>query len=594
MESIGFTNTLLLLGALMVCAGILSSLLAFRFGAPLLLVFLGLGMLVGEAGPGGVPFDDYRLTYLIGSGALAIILFDGGLRTRFSAFRGAFGAAAMLATLGVVVTAALAGAVAVYALGLNWLQGLLIGAIIASTDAAAVFFLLRTGGLQLRRRVAATLEVESGINDPVAVFLTVTLVEILLAGQTASSWHVLGALAREAVLGTLIGLAGGFAMAWLLNRVELSEGLHPLFVVSCAIAIFGAAAVLKGSGFLAVYLAGLVLGNRRIRAYASITSFHDALTWLCQIVMFIVLGLLVTPSKMLPYIVPALVISAGLMLAARPVAALVSLLPFRFRPREIAFVSWVGLRGAVSIFLSAIPVLAGLPNAEMYFNVAFFVVLVSLLVQGWTIAPAAKRLGVALPRQAMPIHRVELDLPGQLEFEMVGYPVFAGSPVLRRGPLPRWARPVLVIREQAILQPGEAGPLRAGDYAYFLAPPERAAALDHLFRAGAHGEPTPQIGFPFAGDTPVAGLADAYGLALPEPLRALTLADLFAQEFEDGAQDGDRVPFGDNAVLVVLTTEDDRVTRAALLLDEAAPPAAASAPGFVKRVWQRLGPRPEG
>ena len=594
MESIGFANTLLLLGALMVCAGILSSLLAFRFGAPLLLVFLAIGMLVGEDGLGGVPFDDYRLAYLIGSGALAIILFDGGLRTRLSALRGAFGPASTLATLGVVVTAALAGAVAVYVLDLAWLEGFLVGAIVASTDAAALFFLLRTGGLQLRRRVGATLEVESGINDPIAVFLTVTLVEILLAGQAGSGWHVAGALAREAVLGTLIALAGGFAMAWLLNRIELSAGLHPLFVVAGALVIFGAAAVLKGSGFLAVYLAGLVLGNRRIRAYASIASFHDAMTWLCQIVMFMVLGLLVTPSRMVPYIVPALIVSAALMLVARPVAVALSLLPFRFRPREIVFISWVGLRGAVSIFLSAIPVLAGLPKAEMYFNVAFFVVLVSLLVQGWTIVPAARRLGVALPRQAMPVHRVELDLPGQLEYEMVGYPVFPGSPVLGRGPLPRWARPALVIREQAILQPAEAGPLRAGDYAYYLAPPERAAALDHLFRHRAEGEPAIQFGFPFAGDTPVARLGETYGLDLPEPIRALSLADLFAREFEDSAQDGDRVPLGDSAVLVVLATEDDRVTRAALLLDEAAPPQAPAAPGWVKRLWRRAEPRRKG
>ena len=257
------------------------------------------------------------------------------------------------------------------------------------------------------------------------------------------------------------------------------------------------------------------------------------------------------------------------------------------------FISWVGLRGAVSIFLSAIPVLVGLPKAEMYFNVAFFVVLVSLLVQGWTIVPAARRLGVALPRQAMPVHRVELDLPGQLEFEMVGYPVFPDSPVLRRGPLPRWARPALVIREQAILQPAEAGPLRPGDYAYFLAPPERAAALDHLFRHRAEGEPARQFGFPFAGDTPVARLGETYGLDLPGPIRALTLADLFAREFEDSAQEGDRVPLGDNAVLVVLATEDDRVTRAALLLDEAAPLTAPAAPSFVKRLWQRVGPQPK-
>lgn len=594
MESISFANALLLLGSALVVAGILSSLIAFRFGGPLLLVFLAIGMLAGEDGPGRIRFEDYALTYLLGSGALAIILFDGGLRTRLAELRGMLAPALMLATVGVLITAGLAGIAAVYLLDLGWLEGLLLGAIIASTDAAAVFFLLRTGGLQLRKRVGLTLEVESGTNDPVAVFLTIALVELLLAGGTSPTWSVLASLAQQAAFGTAVGVAGGYAASLLLNKVQLPSGLHPLFVAASAILIFAAAAVIEGSGFLAAYLAGLVLGNRPIRAYATITAFHDALTWLCQIVMFIMLGLLVTPSRVLPYVLPGLAIAFALMLVARPVAVWLCLAPFKFSTRHKAFVSWVGLRGAVSIFLSAVPVLAGLPNGALYFNVAFVVVLVSLLVQGWTIVPAARRLGAALPRAAEKVHRVELDLPGQLTYEMVGFPVFPDSAVLRRGPLPRWARPILVVRAEVILQPAEAGPLQAGDYAYFLAPPDRASRLDQLFGHRTDDDEPIANAFPLAGDTPLARLTAEYGFAFPDDETDLTVAGLFARRFEDRLQSGDRLALDDDdrAVLVVVAMDDDRVTRAALLVEEdeaGAVAAAVARPPWWRRwrLWRR-------
>ncbi len=481
MESIFTVNALLLFGALMVLAGILSSLVATRFGAPILLVFLLLGMLAGEEGLLRIPFSDYRTTYLVGSLALAVILFDGGLRTKFQRFRGALKPSLLLATLGVLITALLVGAAAHYALGYEALEALLLGSIVASTDAAAVFFLLRAGGLHLKGRVGAVLEIESGTNDPFAVFLTLVLTQLVLASGAHAFSAVMGELLRQGALGTLFGLSGGLSLVWLLNRLQLPGGLHPLLAVAAAIAIYGLTALLGGSGFLAVYLAGLMLGNRPLRAYPSIVSFHDAATWLCQIVMFLLLGLLVTPTKLLPYLWPALGIALFLMVVARPVAVWLCLFPYGFAAKEKAFIAWVGLRGAVSIFLAAIPTLAHVPHADAYFNVAFFVVLISLLVQGWTLNFAARKLGLALRRTLPNVARIEVDIPGQFEHEMVGYPIEAGSFVLERNMLPSWARPVLVVRGGEILGPAEAGELLEDDYAYFLAPADRVHRLDRLF-----------------------------------------------------------------------------------------------------------------
>src|SRR5713101_4233471 len=421
----------ILLGSLLVLAGIMSSLIAMRFGAPLLLVFLVVGMLAGEAGPGGVKFDDVRSTYLVGSIALALILFDGGLRTRISTFRSVLAPAVTLATAGVLLTAALTAPVAKYLLGMSWTEALLVGAVVASTDAAAVFFLIHARGLRLRPRVGAILEVESGSNDPFAVLLTLLLVEFLTVGDR--SWqHVLAVLAEQAVLGTVIGVIGGRAIVVVLNRLGLAQGLHAPFVTTSALVIFGLASALHASGFLAVYLAGLVVGNRPTRAHNTVVVFLDAVTWLAQIVMFVLLGLLVWPGRLVETIWPALAVAATLMFVARPAAVFLCLAPFRFAWREKAFISWVGLRGAVGIFLASIPLLVGMRDASIFFDIGFVVVLVSLLVQGWTIAIAARRLHIALPRSDPAPRRIELDLPGQLEHELVGYAIGAKSPYLRR------------------------------------------------------------------------------------------------------------------------------------------------------------------
>lgn len=578
MASLDLVHVLVLVSALLVLAGIASSLIATRFGTPLLLVFLVIGMLAGEDGFGGIQFQNYQLTYLIGSVALAVILFDGGLRTRLSSFRGALAPSVTLSTLGVVMTAGLVGLVAHLILPLSPIEALLLGAIVASTDAAAVFFLIRSGGIELKHRVGSTLEIESGTNDPAAVFLTLALVELQLAGIDTPSWSLLAALGQQASIGAVLGVGGGFLIAALLNRVNLPGGLHPPFVVASAICLFGLAAVSGGSGFLAVYLAGLVLGNSRTRGLPSIGAFHDAATWLCQIAMFILLGLLVTPSRLLEYALPGLAVALFLIFVARPVAVALCLWPFRFPWRERAFVAWVGLRGAVSIFLSAIPVLVGLPDAELYFNVAFFVVLVSLLLQGWSINAAARRLDVVLARTTPRVHRVELDLPGQLDQEMVGYPVQENSPAVERGAVPRWARPLIVIRDDEILDPRDAGPLQADDYAYFLVPPARIPRLDRLFAAAPATAPAVSSRFIFNGNVPLGALAELYGFPVDEQQWGRSIADLFDERFEEAPDIGDRLTFG-TTVLVVRRLDGDSVGSVELQFGEDEEPGAPVRPG---------------
>ena len=583
----------ILFGALLVLAGIMSSLVAMRFGAPLLLVFLIVGMLAGEGGPGGIQFDDVHTTYVVGSIALALILFDGGLRTRFATFRSVLAPAVTLATVGVLMTAALTAPVAKFLLGMTWTEALLVGAVVASTDAAAVFFLIHARGLRLRPRVGATLEVESGSNDPFAVLLAVILVEFLTVGDR--SWqHVLSVLAEQAALGTLIGILGGHVIVIVLNRLALAQGLHAPFVTTSALVIFALASVLHASGFLAVYLAGLVVGNRPTRAHNTVVVFLDAVTWLAQIVMFVLLGLLVWPMRLVDSIFPALAVAVVLMFIARPAAVFACLAPFRFAWREKAFISWVGLRGAVGIFLASIPLLIGLPNAHLYFDIAFVVVLTSLLIQGWTIAAAARELHIALPRHDPLPRRVELDLPGQLEQEIVGYPVAANSPYLKRGLLPSWARPTLVVRDQKILSPQESQPVRPGDYVYVLAPPEKAQALDRFFvDMPPPTAPDPRLlgDFFVSGEVTLGALAEIYGLSITPEAAEITLADYFAEEIKRRPKQGDVVPLGPIA-LVAHRVTDGRLSNVGLrLAQEEEPPAtlAAKIKKTARELWSRLG-----
>jgi len=569
MASLDSVSIAILLGAVLVMAGILSSLLALRFGAPLLLVFLLIGMLAGDSGPGRLQFDDVRTTYLVGSVALALILFDGGLKTRFASIRTVLVPSMVLATAGVLLTALVTAPVARYVLDLNWTESLLVGAVVASTDAAAVFLLVHTQGLRLRPRVGATLEAESGTNDPFAIFLTLMLVEFISVGQSSAS-HIAMEFLQEAMLGAIIGVIGGRLVVLALNYVALPQGLHAPFVTTAALVIFGGSQIVHASGFLAVYLAGIIIGNRPTRAHNSVVTFLDAATWLAQIVMFVLLGLLVSPHRLLSSAGGAVLVAFALMLVARPLAVLICLAPFKFNWREKVFIAWTGLRGAVAIFLASIPMLVGLSKAYLYFDVAFVVVIISLLLQGWTLAPAARRLHVALPRAERGPRRVELDLPGQLEQQLVGYPVRPKSLYFRRGLIPSWSKPTLVIRDERILTPVEADPVAPGDYIYLLAPPERAEALDRFFVDMApSAAPDPHLlgDFMVSGEHTLGELAEIYGVKVDEQQAKLTLADYFDVYLDHAPKEGAELLL-DTIVLVARNIGGGRVNVVGLRLPE--------------------------
>jgi len=569
MASLDSVSIAIFLGAVLVMAGILSSLLALRFGAPLLLVFLLIGILAGEAGPGQIQFDDLRTTYLVGSVALALILFDGGLRTRFQSISAVLAPSMVLATIGVLLTALITAPVAKYVLDLNWTEALLVGAVVASTDAAAVFLLVHAQGLRLRPRVGATLEAESGTNDPFAVFLTLMLVELISVGGSSFT-HVAMELGREAVLGAVFGIVGGRLVVLGLNRVALPQGLHAPFVLTAALVIFAATQIVHASGFLAVYLAGIIIGNRPTRAHNALVTFLDAATWLAQIVMFVLLGLLASPQRLVVSIGPAVVIALVLMLVARPLAVFLCLLPFRFNWREKIFIAWTGLRGAVAIFLASIPMLVGLTKAYLYFDVAFVIVVISLLLQGWTLAAAARRLHVALPRAERGPRRVELDLPGQLEQQLVGYPVRPKSLFFRRGLTPSWSKPTLVIRDQHILSPAEADPVRPGDYVYLLAPPEKSESLDRFFvDMPPSSAPDPHLlgDFTVSGEHTLGELAEVYGVKVNDDQTGLTLADYFDIHLDHAPKEGAALDL-DPIILVARSISGGRVNVIGLRLPE--------------------------
>ncbi len=402
-----FVNLPLLAAAALVFLSVLTGLFSARIGFSFLLVFLIAGILAGEDGLGGYRFDDFRLSFWVGNLALAVILLDGGLRTAYATFRTGLRPAALLASLGVVVCAGITALVGVWVVGLDWPTAWLLGAIVGSTDAAAVFALLTRSGVTLNERVAATLEIESGVNDPMAVYLTLALIALLASGAGAaegSGWALMAtAFAQQFGGGALVGVAAGFAMATLLRRVasrDTGGGILALLIGAGGLSAFAATGLLGGSGFLAVYLFGLIVTNRAAAAVAPTLAAMDGYAWLAQAGMFLLLGLLVTPSTMLESVGSGLTVAAALIFVARPVAVWLCLLPFRFTPQETWFIAWVGLRGAVPIVLALFPLLAGTPQASLLFNIAFVVVLASLLTQGTTIGWMARKLAVALPDPA--------------------------------------------------------------------------------------------------------------------------------------------------------------------------------------------------
>ncbi len=387
-------SELILTVALVLGAAVMAAAAGERVGAPLLLVFLVVGVLAGAEGPGGVEVADPSLAFAIASGALAVILLDGALRTEPAAVRAGFTPGALLATAGVLATALITALFARLVFDIGWTGALLIGAIVSSTDAAAVFSLIGRAGSPVRPRLAAALEVESGINDPLAVFLTLTLVEALIAGAPPGVWGWLMSLSHQFAGGLVVGGVVGAGAAWLSPRLRVAAGLRPIFLLAAGLLAFGLAQVVGASGFLAVYVAGLVHAWRAGGVNEGEAAALDGFAWLAQITLFLLLGLLVSPSHVALVFAPALALGVALIIVARPVAVIAILAPLGFRPAEIAFASWTGLRGATPIFLGLAPAALGAPGANLYFSIAFVVAVLSLVVQGWTTPFAARFLGV--------------------------------------------------------------------------------------------------------------------------------------------------------------------------------------------------------
>jgi potassium/hydrogen antiporter len=377
---------------LTVLAGTLSS----RFGLPALIGFLGLGMLAGEDGPGQLQFHDFLFAQFIGIVCLVFILFSGGLDTVWKTVRKVAAPALVLATLGVALSAAITGAAATVFLDFTPIQGFLLGAVVASTDAAAVFAILRTRGVDLRPDVQALIELESGSNDPMAIFL-VGAALLFIATPAASPLALVPSFAVQMLMGAAVGLLVGYLLPETLNRAHFRYGgLGFVVSIAAALVAYGLAEVLQGNGFLAAYVAGLAAGSRSFAAKRAVSTFQDGLAWLAQVVMFLTLGLLATPTRLVDILVPGLTLTVILMLVARPISVFICLAPFRFDWRAKLLVSWTGLRGAVPIVLATFPIVAGVPGAFTIFNIVFFVVLVSSLIQGPTLGWVARRLGLNL------------------------------------------------------------------------------------------------------------------------------------------------------------------------------------------------------
>jgi potassium/hydrogen antiporter len=513
-------DTLILVCGVLLLLSIVSSKFSTRFGVPVLVLFLGLGMLAGSEGLGGIEFEDYQLAYGIGTLALGLILFDGGLRTPLSAVASAWKPAVLLATVGVFITAAVTGLAASWILNISLLEGLLLGSLVGSTDAAAVFAILRSGGVQLRPHLAYTLEMESGSNDPMAIFMTIGCLEIL-SGRMGWGPGLAAMLFQQMVIGTLVGLSTGWFAVWATNRIKLdAAGLYPALVTAFGLTAFGLAAASGGSGFLSVYLAGIVIGNQPLVFKRGILLFHDAAAWLGQILLFVMLGLLIFPSRLTGVAAQGLAIAVVLILVARPIAVVLMLLPFRYTWREQTLISWVGLKGAVPITLATFPFLFGLPDAPLLFDIVFFVVLISAVVQGWSLPLVARQLKLDLPIELRPPVTLEISslrhVDGDIVEYLVGGDSLAAGRRVRDLALPEGVVIALIARDQQVIPPQGKSRIEVGDHVIVVMRPHLRPMVDHVFseRNVEHKGLPAALEFPLRGSIRVEQLEEFYGITM--------------------------------------------------------------------------------
>lgn len=478
------TSLILTVAGLLLVTAALTSPLSHRLGVPSLLFFLAVGMLAGEEGLGGIPFEEYDAAYRIGTIALVLILFDGALNTPRATLRRALLPAGLLATVGVVLTAALTAGIGIL-VGLPTPIAILTGCVVSSTDAAAVFSVLRGGGIRLRGALGPIIEVESGLNDPMAVLLTIVGTEVVLGTQALDAQAGIFLLQQLAV-GAAGGVAIGYGGQFLLGALRLpSPGLYLAFTVAFALLAYGMPSSVGGSGFLSVYVAGILLGDGPLPYRPGVRRVHEALAWLSQITMFLLLGVLVFPSRLAAVWEDGLAVAFALALVARPIAVLVTLLPIRLPGIEKLFISWVGLRGAVPIILATYPVLRGVPDGHLIFDVVFFAVLVNSFIPGSTVNWLAKKAGLAARETPEPPARVELFSHGEYPGEFVWFQLAENSPVtgahVREIPLPGDTVMTLVLRGRTVVAPRGGTLLRAGDHVCLFTHAEDQVFLGLLF-----------------------------------------------------------------------------------------------------------------
>ena len=485
-------NIIYLVAAALLFISIMTSTLSARLGVPLLLFFLGVGMLAGEEGVLGIQFQEYGVANFIGQAALACILLDGGLRTSLNSFRVGLRPAITLATWGVLATVLALGFFATWLLDIDWRLGLLMAAIVGSTDAAAVFSLLRNGGVKLNDRVQATLELESGANDPLAILLVTVMIALNLDPQSQSVGSVIAMLIQQIGVGLMVGLAAGWAISRLLPKVYLADGMYAILILSAGLAVFGATNLLGGSGFLAVYLTGVIIGNTKVRATEHVLRVMDSFAWLSQAILFVVLGLLVTPSEMLKVWHYSLIIFLFLLFVARPVAVGTSLLHFGFRLKEIGFISWVGLRGAVPITLAIIPVMSNVEGASLAFNITFGVVILSLLAQGATIPFMSRVFKVWVPTDAEPKAEHEIWVGDQANITLYEFEVKVGAFAIGRHPQDISSKVnshesavFAVVRGEHLINVDEDTVLKVGDIVWYALSGDWAANIAKVFNNSA-------------------------------------------------------------------------------------------------------------
>ncbi|MCU8081851.1 potassium/proton antiporter [Shewanella sp. SM23] len=543
-------DQIILLAAILIILGILSSKLSARLGLPVLVLFLMVGMLAGEDGPGGIVFDNAQIAHALGSLALAIILFDGGLQTPIASIKQVWKPASVLATLGVLVTAMITGAAAAYILDVSLLYGLLIGAIVGSTDAAAVFSLLRNAGIHINPRLKATLEIESATNDPMAIFLTVGLLEVMVKGLEPGT-GLLMLFIQQMGIGSAVGLAAGWLSVRIINRIHLTtSGLYPVMVAAFGLLSFGVAANLGGSGFLAIFITGVVIGNSRFVFQRSTFLFHDGLAWLGQIVMFVFLGLLINPSSLLDVWQEGLMIAIVLTLIARPLSVIPVLKIFGFNAREITLVSWVGLRGSVPIILAIYPLIYGLPGASLIFSVVFFVVLISATIQGSTLPWVARALGLTEPPPATPAATLEITALGDVDADIVEYQLGdtsrASSRRLSQMALPDGTVVAMITRGNNVIPPRGSTFLYAGDHLFIVMKPDVREFVDLVCSGVAEANhyelPTGEL--KLKGYTKVADLKHSYGIELSANDN-LSLDEVLRQSLTDEPTLGASKDFGE-------------------------------------------------